>query len=131
MTPITFFLLAFLLFLVLLSTTPACFLSRTEVNQGLDRAVLAELNPGVSAADVVARLGAPTEVVQLGRRSAYRYHFSVQKQAALFLVLLSVRGVDEQEDRAWFFFDENDVLTHVGTTLASSDAEYKMPIFKN
>lgn len=119
-----------LLLSLALLTLPGCFLSRTHVHQSLDPQVVASLQPGASARDVVERLGAPTEVVQLGRRSAYRYHYAVEKQAALFLLVLGLRGVDQQEDRAWFFFDENDVLTHVGTTLASEDVRYRMPIFR-
>jgi hypothetical protein len=76
----------------------------------------------------VNALGAPTEVVQLGRRSAYRYDASVSKQVGLFLFVIALHGRDTQEDRAWFFFDENDLLTHRAATLAAGDAEFSLPV---
>ena len=60
-----------------LTLAPGCLISRTTVDQPLDSAALTALEPGTStAADVVAALGAPDEVVQLGRRSAYRFDYS-------------------------------------------------------
>ncbi len=117
-----------LLLLVVLCLTPGCFLSRTYVNEPLTTEQLNSLQPGQSSArDVVEALGAPDEVVQLGRRSAYRYEHSQRKLAGFFLVVLGFANQDTQADRTWVFFDENDVLSHVGTTLQAKDAEYAMP----
>jgi len=114
--------------LLALLVLPGCFLSRSVQNRSLDPEQFEQLTPGRStAADVVAILGAPNEVVQLGRRSAYRYDHTMQKQAALFLVVVAFRGVDSQQDRAWVFFDENDVLTHVGTTFDADTPTYSVP----
>lgn len=111
---------------------PGCFYSRTHVNQSIDPAHLESLTPGTSTAgDVVLALGAPTEVVQLGRRSAYRYDHRVEKQKAVFLIVFGVRGVDANSDRVWAFFDENDVLTHVGASLEASEARYSVPVFQD
>ena len=123
---------ALLLFaLSALSVLPGCFLNRSRINRPLSPAAVASLQPNSStAADVVARMGAPAEVVQLGHRSAYRYDYTLQKQAGLFLLILGVRGVESQQDRVWFFFDEHDVLTHVGATFEAKSARYGVPIFK-
>ena len=104
---------------LLLALLPGCFLSRTQVNGPIDNeAIATRLVPGeTTAADVVALLGAPNEVVQLGRRSAYRYQHDQQKSAGIFLLVVVVMNRDTQSDRTWVFFDEDDVLTHVGSTL--------------
>jgi hypothetical protein len=112
----------------LLVPLAGCLFDRTTTNQPLAAEAVAALEPGVTTArDAVALLGAPVEVVQLGRRSAYRYEFEMSKQAALFLVVIALRGNDTRADRAWLFFDEDDVLTHVATTFESDDARYALP----
>jgi len=120
------------IFLALLAAlaafAPGCALGRTSVNDPISAAALERLVPGQStAADVVALLGAPTDVVQLGKRSAYRYEHEKTKRAAALLLLVVVFNQDTRQDRVWVFFDENGVLTHVGSTLTADKAEYAMP----
>ncbi|KAA3606768.1 MAG: hypothetical protein DWQ01_17280 [Planctomycetota bacterium] len=115
------------LFLCLL---PACFLSSTTTNQALDASAIAALRPGSSTAQEVAtQLGAPVQVVELGRGSAWLYEHVREKQAGIFLLLVAVNGVDAQADRCWVFFDENNVLTHLGSNLQADQAEYDVPPF--
>ncbi len=105
-----------------------CFLSRRTVNERLQPDTLAGFEAGrTTAKEVVERLGAPSEVVQLYKRSAYRYEAPTTKYTGLWLILVGLYNTDEHADRAWFFFDENEVLTHVGATLAADDAEYALP----
>ena len=107
---------------------PGCFIARTHVDQPIDPAAVSRLQPGTTtAAEVVELLGAPREVLQLGRRSAYRFQHDQVKTEGLFLLVLFLANRDSQADRTWVFFDENDVLTHVGTTLDADKAEYRMP----
>jgi hypothetical protein len=107
-----------------------CFFNRGVVNRPIDPLGIAKLEPGKStAADVTAILGAPVNVVQLGRRSAYLYEHVQEKQSAFFIIILTLRGVDRQEDRCWVFFDEENVLTHVASTLQASTSEYNVPPF--
>lgn len=115
--------------LLLALVLPAgCLMSRERVNEPLDPVVLQSLEPGKSTgADVAALLGAPSEVVQLGRRSAWRYDFGLTKRAGLFLILLVLQNVDARSDRVWVFFDEAGVLTHLGSTFQSEHTEYAMP----
>jgi hypothetical protein len=113
---------------LLLLGTPSCFLSRVDVQQPLSRQVVGALEPGVhTAADVVERMGAPSEVVQLGRRSAYRYEYQRNKTAGLFLLVVGLRGVDERSDRVWVFFDEQERLTHVAATFEADNTEFELP----
>jgi outer membrane protein assembly factor BamE (lipoprotein component of BamABCDE complex) len=111
-----------------LSLTSSCFLQRDRVNQRLEPARYEGLVPGMSTADdVLLALGAPMDVVQIGRRSAWRYDYTESKRAALFLVVVALSHRDTMQDRVWAFFDEEGVLTHIGATLEGGDAEYKLP----
>ena len=107
---------------------PACLVSRNTVNEPLDEALIAQMRPGeTTAAQVVELLGAPTEVVQLGRRSAYRFDATTTKQAGLFLLVVGFLNADTRSDRLWAFFDEQHLLTHYGATLTAGDPEYALP----
>jgi outer membrane protein assembly factor BamE (lipoprotein component of BamABCDE complex) len=106
----------------------ACFVGRTSDNEPLNRAAVAELKPGATTArEVVDILGAPADVVQLGRRSAYLYRHTVEKKAGLLLILVGLYNEDVRSDRLWVFFDEHGVLTHHGATLAAERAQRAMP----
>lgn len=116
------------LLLAVLLFSPGCFLSRSNINEHFDAAPFRLLVPGESTArEVVELLGAPTEVVQLGRRRAYRYDHTHQRAAGLFLLVVFLHGTDVKSDRVWVFFDEDLVLTHVGMTFEADLAEYGIP----
>ena len=107
---------------------PGCLIGRNTVNEPLEQAAIEQLRPGESTAgQVVELLGAPTEVVQLGRRSAYRFDATTTKQAGVLLLIVGVFNTDTRQDRLWAFFDEQDVLTHFGATLSADDPEYALP----
>jgi hypothetical protein len=107
---------------------PGCFLSRNFVNQPITGPNVAKLVPGTTTADeALALLGAPSEVVQLGKRSAWRYEHTLNKTAGFTVIVFSALNSDIQSDRVWLFFDENDVLKHVGATLTAGTAEWAMP----
>ena len=104
-----------------------CAFGRTSINDPIPAAALERLVPGQStAADVVAELGAPVDVVQLGRRSAYRYEHEKIKRTGLFLIAVILFNQDSRQDRVWVFFDEEGILTHVGSTLTADETAYKM-----
>ena len=106
----------------------ACGIARMESNDPIDAEAVRSLVPGTTTAkDVVTKLGAPTEVVQLGKRSAYRYDASSAKSAGLVLVVFNMFAQDMRTDRLWAFFDENEVLTHVGATYGTHRTQYALP----
>ena len=106
----------------------SCFMARSGINEPLMAAAVKKLQPGKSTAkDVVDLLGAPTEVIQLGKRSAYRYDHTNTKRAGLTLLVVSFFNEDSREDRVWLFFDENEQLTHMGSTFSSHRPQYAMP----
>lgn len=111
-----------------LALLPGCALARMSVNDPLDPAAVRQLQPGVStAADVVELLGAPTDVVSLGRRSAYRYDAEKTKIAGLVLILFNMAHRDTRSDRVWVFFDEDQRLSHLASTFATHRTQYALP----
>jgi outer membrane protein assembly factor BamE (lipoprotein component of BamABCDE complex) len=118
-------LLPFVLVVLLL---PSCLLSRATGNEPLHPTKIDTLKPGSStAADVANLLGAPTEVVQLGTRMAWRYDFTTAKVAGFSIIILTFLNSDTRADRAWLFFDANNVLLFASKTLEADDASYAMP----
>lgn len=116
------------LLLVSVAVASGCFTARDTTNEPLDAEKIASLQPGVTrAAAVVELLGAPTEVVQLARRSAYRYDFINGKRSGLFLIVANFVNEDTRSDRLWVFFDQAQVLSHFGLTLQGDASEYAMP----
>ncbi len=105
-----------------------CFVSRGTINDPISTAKVDGLEVGVStSADVLKALGAPTDVVQLGSESAWRYDFTSFKRAGLVLIIVSFLNEDTRSDRVWVFFDEEGVLRNIGSTFQGKDAVYAMP----
>ena len=128
--PLTYdlFMRAPILLLLALIPLPGCFLSRSTINEPIYASQVAALVPGqTTAQQAVQVMGAPADVVQLGRRTAWRFEHTIEKQAGLALIVFNMRGVDTHADRVWLFFDENSVLSHVGATLAGEQAAYALP----
>lgn len=113
---------------LLVPTLQSCFISRRTANEPLQAKRMDTLAPGKSTATEVANtLGAPNEVVQLGKRMAWRYDFATAKTAGFSILILTFINEDARDDRAWLFFDENSVLQYAGRTLQADHAEYSMP----
>ena len=114
--------------LLLLLLLPACALGRQETNEPLNAVKVRQLEPGkTTARQVVELLGGPNEVVQLGKRVAYRYDASATKTAGLILVVFNMFAQDTRQDLLWVFFDEDDVLTHYGATYGVHRTQYALP----
>lgn len=106
----------------------SCFLGERQVNSPLDPSDLVGLEIGVSTAEeVTAALGAPEQVVEIGNRSAWLFRHDKQKNTGLFLLIIGLYGEDQQSDRVWAFFDENGVLSQLGTTFEAKKAEFGLP----
>lgn len=116
--------------LLLLAVLPSCVLSRSSQNEPLSLETIQKLKPGVTTArEVVELMGAPTDVIQLGKRSAYLYEHVMSKTAGIVLIGLLLSNTDQRSDRLWVFFDEQDQVTHFGTTLATPRTTYALPWF--
>jgi hypothetical protein len=106
----------------------ACAFGRQDTNEPLDPEIVRTFVPGkTTAREVTERLGAPTEVVQLGRRTAYRYDGATTKSTVLFLLLVNFANQDTRSDRVWVFFDDQDVLTHFGSWWGTHRTQYSLP----
>lgn len=101
-----------------------CLLSQRRVNEPIPIEGVDALLAGMSAADVVSRLGAPAQVVELGERTAYRFEFERTKETGLFLFVINVRNEETRSDRVWCFFDEDDRLTYVGSSLEADEVSH-------
>ncbi|MFT7485562.1 MAG: outer membrane protein assembly factor BamE (lipoprotein component of BamABCDE complex) [Candidatus Paceibacteria bacterium] len=113
---------------ILCVTSSSCFVSRERINPPINQSAYGRLEPGKSNADDVLReLGAPADVVQLGKRSAWRYDHTQKKAAAFWPIVVVLSNTETQQDRIWAFFDESGRLTHIGGTFAADSAEYRMP----
>ena len=114
--------------ILVLPLVPGCAFGRETTNEPIRASAVAELVPGTStAADATRLLGAPSEVIQLGSRTAYRYDFTKTKHTGFSIVVLSFYNADPRADRVWLFFDAKDVLTHVGGTFEGDHPRYAMP----
>lgn len=116
--------------LLLVAALPftSCGIARQELNDPLDATLIKQLVPGqTTARQVVEKLGGPNEVVQLGKRTAYRYDARTTKSAVLFLFLVNFANQDTREDRLWVFFDEDNKLSHFGATYGMHRTQYSMP----
>ena len=97
-------------------------------NEPLDPEKIERLEPGkTTSREVVELLGAPVDVVQLGRRSAYLYKHVREKSTGIVLFVFNMLNQDQREDRLWAFFDEEGLLTHLGSTLEAEDTRYATP----
>lgn len=103
-----------------------CLLSQNKLNEPIPRKKVEALQVGMSATEVVASLGAPAQVVEIGDRTAYRFEFERTKQTGLFLILFNVTHQDTRSDRVWCFFDPSDRLTHMGSSLDADDVSYSL-----
>lgn len=116
------------LLLATLLSAPSCVVGRQDTNDPIDARIVKTLQPGVTTAkEVTEKLGAPVEVVQLGRRSAYRYDANTIKTNGILLLIVNLFGQDSRSDRVWVFFDENNLLTHVGATYGTHRTHYALP----
>ena len=114
--------------LILLAGLYGCAIGRTAENEPLEQEKIAQLKPGtMTAGDVVGIMGAPVDVVQLGRRSAYLYIHRMERTTGIVLIVLNFLNQDERQDRVWVFFDEDGKLTHVGSTLEAARAQVAAP----
>ena len=119
---------ASLLSLALLLILPGCFTTRKTINQQLSSEAAAQVAPGTPAADVVELLGAPTDIVQLGHRSAYLYEFQQTKMTGLLAGVVGFMNSDTRSDRVWIFLGPGgDTVTHVGSSFDADKAENRMP----
>lgn len=93
-----------------------------------DENTLKQVTTGkTSASEVTQLFGPPNKIVKLSNCNAYLYERSVDKATGLWLILLTFVNFDTQYDRIVFFINNDDVVTHFGSSFNSEKASYGMP----
>jgi outer membrane protein assembly factor BamE (lipoprotein component of BamABCDE complex) len=106
----------------------SCLASRQSRGEPYAPEALEQIVPGkTTAREVVELLGAPSDVVRMHKGSAYLFEHSKTKTGGFLLVVVVLANTDQRSDRIWVFFDENDVVTHVGSDIAADRTEYALP----
>ena len=114
--------------LSLIALLPGCFTTRTTVNQQISREAAEQIAPGTTAAEVVELLGAPTDIVQLGHRSAYLYEFQQTKMKGFLAAVVGFMSSDTRSDRVWVFLGPGGTeVTHVGSSFDADKVQSGMP----
>lgn len=80
-----------------------------------------------TAADVTRLFGPPNKIVKLSNGNAYLYERSVDKATGLWLIVLTFGNWDKQYDRIAFFINNEDTVTHIGSSFNAETASYAMP----
>jgi hypothetical protein len=80
-----------------------------------------------TAADVTRLFGPPNKIVKLSNGNAYLYERSIDKATGLWLVVLTFGNWDKQYDRIAFFINNEDTVTHIGSSFNAETASYAMP----
>jgi len=93
-----------------------------------DENSLKQVTSGKTTASEVARLfGPPNKIVKLSNGNAYLYERSIEKATGLWLVVLTFGNWDKQYDRIVVFINNEDVVTHIGSSFNAETASYAMP----
>lgn len=93
-----------------------------------DENLLKQVATGKTSASEVTRLfGPPNKIVKLSNGNAYVYERSIEKATGLWLVVLTFGNWDKQYDRIAFFINNDDVVTHFGSSFNAETASYAMP----
>ena len=118
--------MGFLIIVVLLSG--CAVIGRGKDFRPFDEQALTQIKPGqTTAAEVTKFFGAPSQIVKLSNGNAYVYARSLSKATGVWLIVLTLANYDTQHDRIVFFINQNDVVTHFGSSFKTGTAAYGMP----
>ena len=111
----------------LMTLIAGCALGQFSDNEPLEPKLMVQLVPGrTTAKQAVELLGAPMQVVQLDKRSAYFYSYTNRRLTGVISPLLLANN-DSRSDRMWLFFDETDRLTHYSGTFEGARVRWGFP----
>ena len=124
-----------LLFTVLiLITVPGCFFSRSKAENPINIAKIENIKVGESTMEDVARiLGAPTDIIFSNhlhdplRVFAYEYNYVVTKRTGFTVILVTFVNSDLKRDHVIVFFDDDGIVSGIGTNLFAEEASYGLP----
>jgi hypothetical protein len=122
-------LLSMMTLLLILSIAAGCaVIGRGKDFRPIEENRLSQVTPGkTTASDVVSLFGPPTQIVKLSNGNAYIYDRSQSKATGFWFVIVTLANYDTQYDRIVFFINNNNLVTHYGSSFKSDTAAYGMP----
>jgi outer membrane protein assembly factor BamE (lipoprotein component of BamABCDE complex) len=122
------------LLLALLALAPGCLIfGRQQKDQPIQGAKVLQVQKGMTKAQVTELLGSPQEILFSNkaldplREHAYIYEYTVQKGTAIFLGIVNFGNLDQKRDRTIVFFDDDERVSNVASSLRGMDARYGFP----
>jgi len=120
--------LSILLVAIMICLSGCAVIGRGKDYRTFDEQGLAQIKPGQTTAMEVTKIfGAPSQIVKLSNGNAYIYNRSLSKATGLWLILVTFINYDTQYDRIVFFINQNDVVTHYGSSFKADTAAYGTP----
>ncbi|MBA4396710.1 MAG: hypothetical protein C0394_04920 [Syntrophus sp. (in: bacteria)] len=118
-----------MLVMVILSMGSGCaVIGRGKDFRPLEEKTLGQVTPGkTTAADVMRLFGPPSQIVKLTNGNAYIYNRSLSKATGLWFVLVTFANYDTQHDRIVFFLNNQDLVTHYGSSFKSDTSSHGLP----
>jgi len=118
-----------MLVMVILSMGSGCaVIGRGKDFRPIEEKTLAKVTPGkTTAADVMRLFGPPSQIVKLTNGNAYIYNRSLSKATGLWFVLVTFANYDTQHDRIVFFLNNQDLVTHYGSSFKSDTSSHGLP----
>lgn len=123
------YLLFMMIFLLVLTTGSGCaVIGRGKDFRPIEEKTLTQVEPGkTTATDVMRLFGPPSQIVKLSNGNAYIYDRTLSKATGLWLVVVTFANYDTQHDRIVFFMNNQDLVTHYGSSFKSDTSSYGMP----
>jgi len=120
--------LSILLVAIMICLSGCAVIGRGKDYRTFDEQGLAQIKPGQTTAMEITKIfGAPSQIVKLSNGNAYIYNRSLSKATGLWLILVTFINYDTQYDRIVFFINQNDVVTHYGSSFKADTAAYGTP----
>lgn len=114
--------------LVIALVSGCAAIGRNRDYRPMEEKNLAQVIPGkTSAAEVMALFGPPSQIVKLTNGNVYIYDSSLSKALGFWFVLVTFANYDTQHDRIVFFINNQDLVTHYGSSFKSNSAAYSLP----
>lgn len=122
------FALPLILLIILTMASGCAVIGRGKDFRPIEEKALSQVTPGkTSAAEVMQLFGPPSQIVKLSNGNAYIYDRSLSKATGVWLILVTFANYDTQHDRVVFFFNNQDLVTHYGSSFKSDTSAYGMP----
>ena len=125
------------LLLAAISILPGCMImARRQTDQPVSAESVEKLDSGMTKTQVTDLLGAPQEIVFSNREHdplrehAYIYEYEQAAGTAIFFGVVNFGNLDTKRDRVVVFFDEEDRVSNIGSSLNGHEARYGFPFGK-